>query len=226
MGKSVGDGVAHNIVAMLASVLQYLVPLALLAGSLVSYTRRRRQGELHERVAADSSADALEKMSWRQFEGLVAENFRRRGYRVIERGGDGPDGGVDLELYQGADKYLVQCKQWKATKVGVAIVRELYGVMAVEHAVGGFVVASGNFTDDAKDFVQGRSIELVDAGSLRSLIGGAPQVLPPAATTLPATPACPRCGSLMVQRTAKKGISAGKQFWGCSRFPDCTGTRT
>lgn len=32
---------------------------------------------------------------------------------------------------------------------------------------------------------------------------------------------CPKCGSEMVLRTAKKGQNAGKQFWGCSRFPQC-----
>ena len=50
--------------------------------------------------------------------------------------------------------------------------RELYGAMAAEGAVGGFVVASGSFTRDAKAFAEGRSIELVDARKLRSLIGG------------------------------------------------------
>lgn len=34
---------------------------------------------------------------------------------------------------------------------------------------------------------------------------------------------CPRCGSGMVFRTAKKGDNAGKQFWGCSTFPKCRG---
>lgn len=36
---------------------------------------------------------------------------------------------------------------------------------------------------------------------------------------------CPRCGSRMVQRTARRGARTGKSFWGCSRFPSCTGTR-
>ena len=112
-------------------------------------------------------------MTWREFEGLVAESFRQQGYRVVERGGDGPDGGVDLELHMGSDKYLVQCKQWKVSKVGVATVRELYGVMTAERAVGGFVVASGAFTDDAKEFTEGRSIKLVDARRLRAMIGNA-----------------------------------------------------
>ena len=36
-------------------------------------------------------------------------------------------------------------------------------------------------------------------------------------------PDCPLCGSLMVLRTARSGKSAGKQFWGCSTYPDCRG---
>ncbi len=34
-------------------------------------------------------------------------------------------------------------------------------------------------------------------------------------------PLCPRCSSLMVKRTAKAGDNAGKEFWGCSNFPEC-----
>lgn len=36
-------------------------------------------------------------------------------------------------------------------------------------------------------------------------------------------PPCPRCGKHMVLRTARRGKSAGKQFWGCSGYPECTG---
>src|SRR5699024_1222496 len=32
---------------------------------------------------------------------------------------------------------------------------------------------------------------------------------------------CPKCGSAMVLRTAKRGTHAGNQFWGCSAFPKC-----
>ena len=32
---------------------------------------------------------------------------------------------------------------------------------------------------------------------------------------------CPRCGSLLVERTAKKGVNAGNSFLGCSGFPKC-----
>jgi four helix bundle suffix protein len=46
----------------------------------------------------------------------------------------------------------------------------------------------------------------------------------PAAPT-PAAPACPRCGKPMALRTARKGERPGSQFWGCSGFPECKGTR-
>ena len=32
---------------------------------------------------------------------------------------------------------------------------------------------------------------------------------------------CPRCGSKLVLRTAKKGTRAGQQFYGCAAFPKC-----
>jgi len=37
------------------------------------------------------------------------------------------------------------------------------------------------------------------------------------------SPRCPKCGSSMVLRTAKRGINAGNQFWGCERYPQCRG---
>lgn len=34
-------------------------------------------------------------------------------------------------------------------------------------------------------------------------------------------PACPKCGKPMALRTAQKGKNAGKQFWGCTGYPEC-----
>lgn len=232
-GTVIGEMVAHTLWTSAASVLQYVIPLGLGIGAVSSFFRRQRQRRLVDEVRADLSGNALEKMSWLEFEGLAAETFRQRGYDVVERGGDGPDGGVDLELRMGTDKYLVQCKQWKTTRVGVATVRELYGVMAAERAVGGFVVASGDFTRDARNFAEGRSIVLVDARKLNAMIvparpPSAPQpvsTLPPAPREPTLSPVCPKCGGAMVQRTARQGVHAGKPFWGCVHYPACMGVR-
>lgn len=51
----------------------------------------------------------------------------------------------------------------------------------------------------------------------------------PTPTSTPAPPSgavlCPSCGSRMVRRVAKRGFNAGNSFWGCSRYPNCRGTR-
>jgi ssDNA-binding Zn-finger/Zn-ribbon topoisomerase 1 len=43
---------------------------------------------------------------------------------------------------------------------------------------------------------------------------------------LDASPACPKCGGAMANRTAKQGANAGSTVWGCRTFPECRGTRS
>ena len=54
-----------------------------------------------------------------------------------ENTGGGADGGVDLVLSKTGERILVQCKNWKSSKVGVSTVRELFGVVTAEGASGG-----------------------------------------------------------------------------------------
>ena len=228
----------------IAGVAQYFLPLLCLVGAAVSAWRRHVRRTLVDNVTASPVVSILEGMTWQEFEMLVGEGYRLQGYSVLESGGGGPDGGVDLVLRRGGETFLVQCKQWHAFKVGVQVVRELYGVMAAKGAAGGFVVTSGHFTQDAKDFASGRNVTLVDGPMLHKLLhqargsraGQAPSKPP---TTRPvavvskavsaqapqsAAPACPKCSQRMVRRTAKKGANAGKDFWGCSDYPRCRGT--
>ena len=160
----------QTVIAGLATAGQYIVPLVGLVGAAMSFFRRKQRAALVTDVAQAQSANALDGMSWREFEMLVGEAYRLQGYRVTETGGGGADGGIDLALTKGSEKFLVQCKQWKAYKVGVDVVRELYGVMAAKGATGGFVVTSGRFTDDAKAFAEGRNVKLVDGPKLFAMI--------------------------------------------------------
>lgn len=38
-------------------------------------------------------------------------------------------------------------------------------------------------------------------------------------------PACPKCGRPMLRRMQKKGQMQGREFWGCSDYPNCNGLR-
>jgi restriction system protein len=246
----IGVMAVQTIWTSLAAVLQYLVPLLCLAAAGLSAWRRRTRQRLVNDAVQSSTSDALEAMTWQQFELLVGEGFRLQGYQVAELGGGGPDGGVDLVLSRpgrnGSEKFLVQCKQWRAFKVGVDVVRELYGVMAARGAAGGFVVTSGRFTDEAVRFADGRNVGLIDGPKLHALLrqaqasggrssaGGAtqPAWAPSQAPTRARdqtqvdVPACPLCAKPMQRRIAKRGAHAGGAFWGCVGYPVCRGTRS
>ena len=231
-----GSFAARAVITAFASVGQYVVVFIGLIGAAISFFCRNKRSALITDVAQAQSTHALDGMSWREFEMLVGEAFRLQGYRVTETGGGGADGGIDLVLSKGAEKFLVQCKQWKAYKVGVDVVRELYGVMAAKGATGGFVVTSGRFTDDASKFAAGRNVRLIDGPKLFALIKQAKQSTKMADQQIGSTPrtvelkaaielSCPQCGSTMVKRVARKGGNAGSEFWGCSTFPSCRGVR-
>lgn len=240
----VGSFAVAGMGRALASAGQYVLPLIFLAGAAISAFRRRRAGQLHDSAAR--RADGVAQMTWQEFELLVAEYFRRQGFGAINHFTAGPDGGVDVLLTKGTDRYLVQCKHWRALRVGVQPVRELYGVMAAQRVAGGFVVTSGTFTDEARKFVEGRELKLIDGQALQRGIraqaaassaasrpaaaapepGGRLEPVMTAETARPA-PLCPVCQAPMVQRQARSGPNAGKRFWGCSRYGEnkCRGTR-
>lgn len=127
----------------IASLLPWWLSLVIAAiawfalGAFVSLGRSLRNGQLLRSVASQSvdaaaryhgqDVDPLMTMSWREFEHLVGEVFRRRGYSVMETP-DGADGGVDLVARRNGETMLIQCKQWRTRDVGVTVVRELRGL--------------------------------------------------------------------------------------------------
>jgi restriction system protein len=229
----IGAVAQRQLVATLAFFLQWIIPIGFGAGGLISFVRRARDAGLFNRAVAGGPA-AVTGLTWSEFEHMIGEGFRRQGYTVTGNDGRGPDGGVDLALVKGTDRFLVQCKHWRRSSVGVTVIREFYGVMTARAVAGGFVVTSGSFTPDAWGFAAQCGIELIDGVRLQGWIsrakapeqGSRGRVLeaPVAPQVTSATPACPRCGGAMVTRTAGRGFSAGQSFWGCTRYPRCRGT--
>ncbi|MEC4723295.1 restriction endonuclease [Noviherbaspirillum sp. CPCC 100848] len=231
----IGQMVSGIFKQTLAYYGQFILPTLCLIGAAISAFKRNQRSNLIADVSASSAVNVLEGMTWREFEMLVGEAFRLQGYQVVETGGNGADGGVDLVLRKDNEKFYVQCKQWKAYKVGVEVVREMYGVMAAHGATGGFVVTSGRFTDAASQFALGRNLKLVDGPALMKLIEHAKSnrtaavktdvnVKTPMKTKLTA-PSRPHCAETMVQRSAKRGAHAGQSFWGRVAYPSCKGIR-
>jgi len=189
-------------------------------------------------LAAPPGAALIDGMGWHHFELLAAEGFRQRGYVVNDTGGAGGRP-IDMVLQRGAEQYLVDCKPWRAQTVGVAPLRELHALVLARGAVGGFVVTSGVFSDEARRFAAKRSLELIDGKGLAELLSTRQEKtqplvrrdirfldsgLPPSAWKAH-PPFCPRCGADMVERVMAQGAAKGRRVMGCVQFPLCEGTR-
>lgn len=198
-------------------------------------------GALRNRRMLDrqSGIESIRALPWKQFEALLAEAYRRQGYSVLESPYAGPDGGIDLTIKRHGNVYLVQCKQWRAVKVGVTVVREMLGLVTAHTASGAIIVTSGMFTQEARTFAAGKPIDLVEGHQLVGLIGAvqtrplaaesAGPTLSPQTSVASARPdagarRCSRCGRDLVLRVARRGSRAGDRFWGCSGYPRCNHT--
>jgi restriction system protein len=215
---------AKTLPGMLVGVGSQLswMSVIFVAPALVSLFRAAGKSRVLDR---QSGLESIRALSWKRFEELLGEAYRRQGFTVFENPGKGADGGIDLTIKRGGETYLVQCKQWKTYKVGVKVVREMLGLVTAHGATGAIVVTSGVFTKEAEAFAATQSIELVDGDALVRLIGEV-QVRPAmvASTPAPVARVCPRCGQELVLRQAKRGPNAGGRFWGCSGYPRCRHT--
>jgi restriction system protein len=169
------------------------------------------------------SLESLQSLEWKRFEHLCAWYYDAFGL-TAETLAAGPDGGIDIKLYKPGDRTapiaIVQCKAWQKP-VGVALVRELLGVMTHEKVKRGIFITTANYTDDALAFAATNQIQLVSgAGFVAKLqaLDAARQkdLLDRAFAGDFATPTCASCGVKMVSRNAARGA-----FWGCINFPKC-----
>jgi len=213
---------APNIAHMMAFVLLIPAPIS----AFNSWRKRKLLDD-------QKSIQTIRDLSWREFEELVAEAYRRQGYTVIENTTAGADGGIDVKLMKDGHTHLVQCKNWKTSKVGVKVVREMYGVMVAKHAYSAIIIVSGTFTQEAKNFAVGKPVDLINGSQLEKLIASVQASYDKVTPVLTQSfnndskqgEICPRCNGTLTLRIAKKGKNAGGQFLGCSTYPKCRYTQ-
>lgn len=215
--------------AVVAAMLQIapLAALALLIPMPFAYLNGRKKKQL---IDTNRDLEIIRDLSWQEFEQIVAEAYRRKGYSVRENVVGGPDGGIDLSLEKDGQLHLVQCKHWRTQKVGVKVAREMYGIMVDQGAASAIVVTAGMFSQEARNFAESNPIDLIDGPQLVALIAGvqvgaSEMAAPVQSQASVVSPSCPECGGEMVVRTAQRGQNAGKQFMGCSGFPKCRYTQ-
>ena len=140
----------------------------------------------------------------------------------VERTPTSGDQGVDLVLRKNGVTTVVQCKAHK-NGVGPAVARELLGSMVAFGAKAAILACTGGFTRGVHEFVEGKPIRLLDASAIAKMAEGATiDDIPQETRSRPnrRQPICPDCRRVMVLRRGRNG-----DFWGCSAYPRCRGTR-
>ena len=180
----------------------------------------RREAEWRRQEAVRQQKRKLEKywidMDGVEFEQELGNLFRTRGYGVEGTPTSG-DQGVDLVLRRNGVTTVVQCKAHK-NGVGPAVARELYGSMVAFRAKAAILACTGGFTRGVHKFVEGKPIRLLDASAIAKIAEG--EMIDDIPQQTRSQPKCPYCSRQMVLRKGRNG-----EFWGCSAFPSCRGTR-
>lgn len=118
--------------------------------------------------AAGKSLDQLQSLSPDVFEDWVAARFHDLGYSVKVAGSWG-DHGVDLVAEKGGKTAVIQCKNYKAWKVGEPVLRDLYGAMHDFGADKAYLVTTGQVTQAARSWAQGKPLEIWDGKMVSQL---------------------------------------------------------
>lgn len=220
---------AMHMFGKVSYILSTIVLIATGIGYVVISTKRKKQSAF---FGTRRSLEDLKNLSWKEFEEYVGSLFEKLGYAVEVTGGLS-DGGIDLIVRKDGITSFVQCKNYRTSKVSLSMIRDFYGAMNANlNFEAGYFITTGIFTLDAKQFAEDKPIELIDGAKLMDYVNITSQKTAPQRTVVTKQaapvdiPVCPKCGSSMLKRTAKKGNMAGSQFWGCSAYPKCNGTKS
>lgn len=223
-----------NILPDILRGISFTISMVMFVATLLKTAQLTEVRRIYSSIQDRNDAkNILSNMTWEQFEKIIRLHFELNGYKATLTN-TGADDGVDILLQKGSRREMVQCKLWKTSKVGVSVVREIYGVVQAEAYERGYIITSGFFTQDAWTFalsadVKGK-LSLIDGSRLLKIIQD--KDIPPSPeiinvvpgenkiSDLNSIPNCPRCHSKMVRRMVN-----GNYFYGCSVYPICKGTR-
>ncbi|MEZ9294643.1 restriction endonuclease [Vibrio cyclitrophicus] len=220
------QAIAPNL-PLLAPYFTFLFLLPVPVAFFKQYQRKRSYLTTSSQIRTHKNSSPLNQLNWIEFESYIGEYFKSQGYLVKQSFSQKSDGGIDIWLTKSNELSLVQCKHWKTRKVGVQVLREMYGVMVANNASKMIIVTSGDFTSEAVAFSLDKRLWLVNGSELVHMIedGRTFQNKPSIPTSAPRaireSRTCPRCQSKLVIRVAKRGSKTGMSFYGCSTYPKC-----
>jgi hypothetical protein len=129
---------------------------------------KEEQAKKERWFAAKKTIDDLYKMNPFEFEEFIAKLYQKLGYEAFKTKSSG-DEGIDVRASKDGKDYVIQVKR-SGKPVGSPVIQKLYGSMAHVLADYGICVSLAGFTTAAKNFANGKMIELIDGHDLVKLI--------------------------------------------------------
>lgn len=138
-----------------------------------------------------AGGDALARLTWQDFEHLLAEHYRDEGY-VVEHHTpivslNDLGAGLDLRLRRGNETVIVQCKHWDAEEVQLPDINQLLGNMLNEAATRGVFITRGRYSSGARALMRRQPrLQLIDGDILRVMLRLPDHLAPSQTATAPA----------------------------------------
>lgn len=103
----------------------------------------------------------LQRLDHAEFEEYIALIYRKMGFEARLRGkSTASDDGIDIEARKDGQYVVIQCKRYSST-IGAPMIREFYGAVVSEGAHKGVFVTTSAFSEPAREWAVGKSIELI-----------------------------------------------------------------
>lgn len=167
--RKTGTGYLNAILLLLLMMVLYkiggmtllMILLTLAIGFGAIYISGESLGGIFKKRIDVNTLDELIRLTPYQFEKVVGDCFRDRGYVVHQTSKTG-DGGKDLVMFKGGVTYYVECKKYaKGNAIGRPLIQKLVGACYPANAKGIFVTTS-KFTQGAITEARRSNIDLID----------------------------------------------------------------
>lgn len=104
---------APSLAVLVSLVFVFTAVMSVILGVIKKKKEEQNSGRKRELFERQKSLPDISALKWREFEEFIGEAYKRQGYQVEVRGGNEPDGGIDLILRKKGEMVLVQCKHWE-----------------------------------------------------------------------------------------------------------------
>jgi restriction system protein len=152
----------HNFLVSFPSVSRILAFIFVILGFISLYQKNYKKSLYHYQI----NLKELREINWSEFENLIKEYFTKTGFMITARNNSSEANYRDFEAIKGNHKIVVYCEYWNIGNLNGYPIKEIYNRIKVEKITQLYVVTSGKFTDSAKEFAQGKNIELINGYKL------------------------------------------------------------